>query len=261
MAQTKLNFRQLFGKLLIIGGTSANQEGLLRIRKGSAPVSTLVADIDGSVSVTGDFTLGGDLNITGSLNSQNVTDLVVVDKTITLNKGGAANSGTASGINIEAGGSIVGKLVFDSSSPTNFKIGDGTNQSDVVNSSSVQTLTNKTFQSPVFTGVPTTPTASLNTNTTQVASTQFVRQEINAYTPPQTVWLRSLAVSGSLNSSNKVFTVPNTVFANSEQVFLNGQLLNPGANNDYIFSGTTLTFQAAQEAPSSEDVLRFYGVC
>jgi hypothetical protein len=38
------------------------------------------------------------------------------------------------------------------------------------------------FASPAFTGTPTAPTASLGTNTTQIATTAFVQQEITALT-------------------------------------------------------------------------------
>lgn len=49
-----------------------------------------------------------------------------------------------------------------------------------------ETLTNKTITSPTLDGTPTTLTAVTGTNTTQVASTAFVQQEItaNAYTLP-----------------------------------------------------------------------------
>ncbi|AFU47355.1 major tail fiber protein [Acidovorax sp. KKS102] len=44
----------------------------------------------------------------------------------------------------------------------------------------IQTLTNKTLESPALTGIPTTPTAAPGTNTTQVASTAFVRAAVTA---------------------------------------------------------------------------------
>ena len=37
------------------------------------------------------------------------------------------------------------------------------------------------LDSPAFTGTPTAPTAPLGTNTTQLATTEFVHQEIDAY--------------------------------------------------------------------------------
>lgn len=41
--------------------------------------------------------------------------------------------------------------------------------------------------SPAFTGIPTAPTAAVNTNTTQVATTEFVQTQIAAIPSPSTV--------------------------------------------------------------------------
>lgn len=70
---------------------------------------------------------------------------------------------------------------------------------------------------------------------------------------------RATTVSGTQDGSNKEFTIGNSVSAGSEQVFLNGQLLTPGASNDYVISGTTVTFQAAIDAPAATDTIRVYG--
>lgn len=45
----------------------------------------------------------------------------------------------------------------------------------VVGTLKTQTLTNKTLTSPTLTGTPTAPTAAVTTNTTQIATTEFVR--------------------------------------------------------------------------------------
>lgn len=71
---------------------------------------------------------------------------------------------------------------------------------------------------------------------------------------------RSTAVTGTQDSANKIFTIGNAVSSGSEQVFINGQLLMPGASNDYVYDGTTtVTFQAGFTAPSATDVIRVYG--
>ena len=57
----------------------------------------------------------------------------------------------------------------------------------------------------------------------------------------QTFVCREVPV-GSINGSNTVFTIANVPTPNSEQVFLNGILLNSGVGNDYTISGTTITF-------------------
>lgn len=53
--------------------------------------------------------------------------------------------------------------------------------------------------SPAFTGIPTAPTATLGTNTNQVATTAFVISEISKGTTAKT-WadLKALATWGSL---------------------------------------------------------------
>jgi len=78
-------------------------------------------------------------------------------------------------------------------------------------------------------------------------------------TSTPTQYQRSTAVTGTQNSSNKAFTIANTLLTGSEQVFLNGQLLNPGAGNDYAISGTTITFDAGFTAPAAADIIRVYG--
>ena len=41
----------------------------------------------------------------------------------------------------------------------------------------IQTVT--TLDSPAFTGIPTAPTAAVGTNTTQIATTEFVKRAID----------------------------------------------------------------------------------
>ena len=73
-------------------------------------------------------------------------------------------------------------------------------------------------------------------------------------------YTKAAVVSGTQNGTNKVFTIGSSVKSDSEMVFLNGQLLNPGSGNDYLISGTTVTFQSAMPAPTATDVIRIYGV-
>jgi hypothetical protein len=70
------------------------------------------------------------------------------------------------------------------------------------------TLTNKTLTSPTITGTPTAPTAAASTNTTQLATTAFVRQEINAIPG---VDLSSVYPVGSVYINASVSTNPGTL--------------------------------------------------
>lgn len=59
--------------------------------------------------------------------------------------------------------------------------------------------------------------------------------------------------TGSVNGANTTFTLANTPVLNTEEVFLNGLLLEPGAGNDYTISSNTITMLSA---PLTGDRLR-----
>lgn len=59
--------------------------------------------------------------------------------------------------------------------------------------------------------------------------------------------------TGSINGSNTTFTLANTPILNTETVYLNGLLQEPGAGNDYTISGVTITMLSA---PATGDRLR-----
>lgn len=59
--------------------------------------------------------------------------------------------------------------------------------------------------------------------------------------------------TGAVNGANTTYTLANTPTANTEEVFLNGLLQEPGAGNDYTISGATITMLAA---PLTGDRLR-----
>ena len=59
--------------------------------------------------------------------------------------------------------------------------------------------------------------------------------------------------SGTLNGSNTAFTLAQTLQVGSEELHLNGQLLDPGAGNDYTISGQNITMLVA---PVNTDKLR-----
>lgn len=59
--------------------------------------------------------------------------------------------------------------------------------------------------------------------------------------------------SGSINGANVTFGLAATPVANTEEIFLNGLLLEPGAGNDYTISGATITMLTA---PATGDRLK-----
>ena len=59
--------------------------------------------------------------------------------------------------------------------------------------------------------------------------------------------------SGLVNGTNTAFTLASTPVTGTEQVFLNGLLLDPGAGNDYTISSASITFLSA---PTTGDKVR-----
>lgn len=54
--------------------------------------------------------------------------------------------------------------------------------------------------------------------------------------------------SGTVNGTNKIFTLAFTPDPDSVKVYLNGQRLKVGSTNDYEVSGSTITFVLAPQA-------------
>jgi hypothetical protein len=65
-------------------------------------------------------------------------------------------------------------------SGSNAYVGTAVADNIITTAGNTQTLTNKSLTSPTLTGTPTAPTAAVATNTTQVATTAFVRGEVTA---------------------------------------------------------------------------------
>ena len=63
--------------------------------------------------------------------------------------------------------------------------------STVVTLAGSQTLTNKTLITPAISGTPTAPTAAYGTNTTQLATTAFVQQALQAMYPVGSVYINA----------------------------------------------------------------------
>ncbi len=59
--------------------------------------------------------------------------------------------------------------------------------------------------------------------------------------------------SGTVNGSNVTFTLANSPIAGSQEVYLNGILLESGAGNDYTISGVTISMLVT---PQTGDKLR-----
>src|SRR5699024_1802535 len=72
-------------------------------------------------------------------------------------------------------------------------------------------------------------------------------------------WVFNETLSGTINGTNKIFTLANTPQTGKEMIFLNGVLLKEGAGNGYTISGKTVTMTKAPKdstADSPADELR-----
>lgn len=61
--------------------------------------------------------------------------------------------------------------------------------------------------------------------------------------------------TGTINGTNATFALANTPQVSSLELYLNGQMLEPGTGNDYTISGTAITMLSA---PLTSDKLRAY---
>ena len=64
--------------------------------------------------------------------------------------------------------------------------------------------------------------------------------------------------TGTVNGSNTAFTLANTPTVGTEEVFVNGILMNAGAGNDYTISGANITFLAGAIPQTGDVVLVSY---
>jgi hypothetical protein len=97
--------------------------------------STVTADTSGNVVIPGNLT------VNGTTTAINTTNLDVVDKQITVNKGGVSPSAEGSGIAVESDGSAVSSLAYDSTKASKWTA----HSIELANVSSSQTLSNKTL--------------------------------------------------------------------------------------------------------------------
>lgn len=108
------------------------------------------AQVDGDLTVEQDLevkvdaVIRGNLTIEGTETVVDTTNLDVSDSEITINAGGSDATAEEAGILVERDGTD-GKIAYDSSSPTKFKVGDLGSEDNVVGETSTQTLTNKTI--------------------------------------------------------------------------------------------------------------------
>lgn len=281
MAVTKIVLdRQAIGKAFTFGDTSATGQAALVIEKGTAAVTALVLDVKGSQTIRGNLAVEGNFDITGDINRTSVTELQVTDKTIRVNNGGTTAGAGGSGLVVEGDAdAIIGQIIYDGALASRFKLGVSGAEKEIADLSSTQTFTNKSISGGQITSAVANATLAatatvalgLKSATTtvdvQTATAPTAGQVLTATSTTAATWQTPVAVgvfkrttiTGTQDGSNKIFTIGNSLAADSDQVIFNGQVLNPGAANDYTLSGTTLTFTAGFTAPASTDVIQVMG--
>jgi hypothetical protein len=90
--------------------------------------------------------------------------------------------------------------------------------------------------SPSFTGTPLAPTAAAGTNTTQIATTEYVTTAVSSI-------IRQVRQQVTATASQISFTLSQTPATNSQvYMYINGIRTN---NNAYSWSGNTLTYSSS----------------
>lgn len=73
-----------------------------------------------------------------------------------------------------------------------------------------------------------------------------------------TSYKAGVAVTGSANGTNLVFTLPHNPTTSTEMIFVNGVLQQRGAGNDYQITGTTVTFEAGNAPQVASIIIATY---
>ena len=153
--------------------------------------------------------------------------------TVTGNAGTATKLETARTISLS--GDVTGSVSFDGTENVSIAtvVTDDSHNHIIANVDDLQTTLNTKapLESPDFTGIPTAPTAVINTATTQIATTEFVSSAVNKVSFVGTK-LESLPNTRTeILAKNTDFTVPSyKVGSNTLMVFVNG--VHSMAGND-----------------------------
>lgn len=254
---------QAESRVFSFGTTSASGEANVNFYNGTAALTNVVSHVWGSQTVEGNLNVIGDLNITGAINEQTVNNLNVKDKTISVNNGGTTALAGGSGLIVEGdSNATIAQISYAAASATKFQIGDGTTQVDIIDISTIQTLTNKTINA---TNNTITDTATVLGDLLKSNGTKFLKfalgsalqnlrvnaagTDVEYYTLLAVQRHQPIVISGTQNGVNKTFTLASAPTGGVIQLFKNGQLLTPGSGKDYQLSGVTITFETLFPAP------------
>lgn len=127
-----------------------------------------------SRNATGDSTIDGTLTVGGAITGSNLSGTNTGDQTITLT-GNVTGSGTGSFATTIASGVVTNAMLAGSIAAAKLVGSDIVLTESQVTSLVTDLAAKAPLASPTFTGTPAAPTAAVGTNTTQIATTSFVR--------------------------------------------------------------------------------------
>lgn len=112
----------------------------------------------------------------------------------------------------------------------------------LVTTTGTQTLTNKSLTSPTITGTPTAPTAAVDTNTTQVATTAFVVGQGYAK-------LASPALTGVPTAPTAAVQTSTTQIATT--AYVNAEIANDAVANSLFTAKGAIVAASAASTPAT----------
>ena len=129
--------------------------------------------------------VAGDLTVSGTTTTVNSTTVDVVDKNITLSKGGNDATSEGAGFTVDRTGTK-GSLIYKAASASKWAIGDLASEVDVVSASGVQQLTNKDYDGGTASNtlrltIPKNTKANLDALTRKEATLVFATDTQSAY--------------------------------------------------------------------------------
>jgi|GEM_PF-4981054 len=271
-------------KNFAFGTTAASGQASITINNGTAATSTVNLAVVGSQTIGGNLTVTGNFTVIGSITEQTVTNLLVTNKDIRVNVGGTTTGAAGAGLTVEGTtAATIGAIYYDATKASNFTIGNGTTQNEIVDVASSQTIINKTIAiaSNTFTGSFSianggTGVGNLTANALIVgAGTSAVTFLVpgttgNIIVSNGTNWIsqaatvgtsfKRVAVTGTQDGVNLTFTLALAVGSGSEFCMIGQVPFVYGTGNNFTVSGTTLTFVSGSQ-PISTDIITFMGVC
>lgn len=133
-------------------------------------------------------------------------------------------------------------------------------QATLVSGTNIKTINSATLLGSGNISLPTAATvdAKVEDNLTASATVAPSKNAVNtalALKTAATNFAKGISVVGTLNGSNTVFTIAQTIVAGSEDVFLNGLRLADGIGYTMTYPGgvATITFAVA---PATDDLIR-----